>query len=337
MSETENRDREKEKEREEIIFLPFIYGTCPSPNSTHTEQTPVINKLSLFLNTPSIRMLQFLASLMALIISIPLGWLDSLFHRLTSRSRHKFFTNGFGDLGRLYELERTVFANASSTGNTSNSSSSSSSSSGDSGSGGSSGSFGGRNNNNNNNNNNNTGTIATADGNALRARTRTLLASCLSDFKPRLTSQKVDKSWLGAFPIENYEFDTPQMIAASLNPESATGRAQVMLPAPGAPIRGFAVHLAATGDQGFGMRRQLVARWLARRSIGSIMLQIPTYGHRRPARQLSHYCSDLALYLSASYACMLEGACLGHWAQSQWNNVPVVYTGISYGGAMATG
>eukprot|EP00002_Diphylleia_rotans_P003880 TRINITY_DN12757_c0_g1_i1.p1 TRINITY_DN12757_c0_g1~~TRINITY_DN12757_c0_g1_i1.p1 ORF type:complete len:387 (+),score=53.85 TRINITY_DN12757_c0_g1_i1:47-1207(+) len=143
-----------------------------------------------------------------------------------------------------------------------------------------------------------------------------------------------DRSTWGLFPLQHYRFVSP--LAHLLPPESREGRAQILLPVSGRQIRGVAIHLAATGDQGFGMRKSLVARALAASGIASIIIEIPTYGRRRSAGQVAYYPTDVSVYLRASFGCMWEGRAWAEWAVSQWQ-CPCVLTGISYGGAMALG
>ena len=41
------------------------------------------------------------------------------------------------------------------------------------------------------------------------------------------------------------------------------------------------VHLAATGDEGFSLRREYIAKPLLEKGIASVVLQVPFYGKRR--------------------------------------------------------
>lgn len=42
----------------------------------------------------------------------------------------------------------------------------------------------------------------------------------------------------------------------------------------------WVIHLAATGDEGFSMRKKHIAEPLLERGIASVILQIPFYGKR---------------------------------------------------------
>lgn len=139
----------------------------------------------------------------------------------------------------------------------------------------------------------------------------------------------------GAVRATHGEFLSP--LAAFLPPESRTAHVLVVEPPAGKPVRGVVVHLAATGDEGFSMRRRLVADPLARRGYASVLLIIPMYGRRRPDGQHRYYARTVADMLAASAGCMVEGARLVAWARRHWPGVPVGLTGVSYGGAMASG
>jgi dienelactone hydrolase len=111
------------------------------------------------------------------------------------------------------------------------------------------------------------------------------------------------------------------------------GRVKLLLPG-GAPPRGVALHLAASGDQGFALRLRFAAPLLAR-GLGALVLENPYYGARRPANQLGpavRTVSDLHLLAAATFQ---EGRALLRWLREELRVRLVGVTGFSMGGQMA--
>jgi hypothetical protein len=110
-------------------------------------------------------------------------------------------------------------------------------------------------------------------------------------------------------------------------------RARVQLALPPGPLRGVALHLAASGDQGFRLRLRLAAP-LLQRGIGALVLENALYGARRPPRQVGPAVRTVAdLYLMAA-ATLQEGRALLRWLRGQPLGA-VGVTGFSMGGQMA--
>ena len=94
------------------------------------------------------------------------------------------------------------------------------------------------------------------------------------------------------------------------------------------------VLFAATGDQGFTWRREVVALPLAKKGIGSLILQSPFYGRRRPDYQKSFYVSDVKDLWIMAAATIAEGLCLLNWLEEEgFGSLGV--SGVSYGGYIA--
>jgi hypothetical protein len=128
--------------------------------------------------------------------------------------------------------------------------------------------------------------------------------------------------------VREGSFDSPETRLPSCG-----RRARVQLALPAGPLRGVALHLAATGDQGFRMRLRLAAP-LLERGIGALVLENAFYGSRRPPRQLGPVVRTVSdLYLMAA-ATLHEGRALLRWLHEQpFGTVGV--TGYSMGGQMA--
>ncbi|CAG0918712.1 unnamed protein product, partial [Notodromas monacha] len=96
------------------------------------------------------------------------------------------------------------------------------------------------------------------------------------------------------------------------------------------------IHLAGTGDHFFWRRRTLMARPLLRDSgIGSILVENPFYGSRKPkdyVRSNLHNVTDIFLM---GGCLILECSALLHWCERNGFG-PLGLTGISMGGHMAS-
>jgi len=111
-----------------------------------------------------------------------------------------------------------------------------------------------------------------------------------------------------------------------------TARLRLLLPERGA--RAVAIHLAASGDQGFGVRLRFAAP-LLERGIGALVLENAYYGARRPPNQPRHAfrsISDLHLMGSATFQ---EGRALLRWLRDTLRIPLVGVTGYSMGGQLA--
>jgi dienelactone hydrolase len=94
------------------------------------------------------------------------------------------------------------------------------------------------------------------------------------------------------------------------------------------------VHLAATGDVGFGRRLRTLALPLARQGIGAMILENPFYGRRRPGGQWGVYLREFADLLLMGRAAVEEGRALLRWLELEGYG-PLGITGVSMGGQMA--
>ena len=137
-----------------------------------------------------------------------------------------------------------------------------------------------------------------------------------------------ESRWRGARLCAG-SFESPE---ARLPRESRRARIRMLLPAQGEPAA-VCLHLAASGDQGFGMRLRLAAPLLAR-GIAALVLENPYYGDRRPTGQPGaalRTVSDLALMASATIE---EGRALLAWLRGVGHRRLGV-AGYSMGGQMS--
>ncbi|MEM7184341.1 MAG: alpha/beta hydrolase family protein [Spirochaetota bacterium] len=97
----------------------------------------------------------------------------------------------------------------------------------------------------------------------------------------------------------------------------------------------IAIHFAATGDQGFTRRKHSLAIPLARQGIGSIILENPFYGIRRPQGQKGDSLEDFTSFLRMSRAATDEGIALIHYLRQTIGFTTLGVTGVSMGGYIA--
>jgi hypothetical protein len=110
-------------------------------------------------------------------------------------------------------------------------------------------------------------------------------------------------------------------------------RARVRLLLPDGPVQGVAVHLSASGDQGFAIRLRFAAPLLAR-GIGALVLENPYYGERKPARQIGPAVRSVSdLYLMGMGAFEEARSLLTWLREAGYPRVGV--TGYSMGGQLS--
>lgn len=116
--------------------------------------------------------------------------------------------------------------------------------------------------------------------------------------------------------------------------ESRTGYVELVLPHAATAETPVCLHFAATGDEGFTRRRIALALPLVRHGIGSLIIENPFYGKRRPPGQHGKMLNGFVdLYLMGA-ATVQEGRSLVQWLQrAGYGRLGVC--GISMGGHMA--
>ena len=91
------------------------------------------------------------------------------------------------------------------------------------------------------------------------------------------------------------------------------------------------MQFAGTGDVGFSRRSFFLANPLARRGIGSILLENPFYGKRKPINQTSFYINNVSDLFKLAHAAVEEGrSLLKHFWDSGHRKIAL--TGMSMGG-----
>ncbi|XP_072039935.1 protein ABHD18-like [Amphiura filiformis] len=139
--------------------------------------------------------------------------------------------------------------------------------------------------------------------------------------------------------IINGHFHSPfaTLLPDIMPPEVQTARFQMVLPLSWPKrYKPLCIHLAGTGDHHFWRRRVLMARPLAKEyGIGSLLLENPYYGHRKPKDQLLSSLNNVSDLFVMGGALILESLALLHWCEKQGYG-PLGLSGVSMGGHMAT-
>jgi dienelactone hydrolase len=139
-------------------------------------------------------------------------------------------------------------------------------------------------------------------------------------------------SFLSPFAFE-YKIGK-RKVKIELPEESNIAYLQMILPKNFQPNTPLVLHYAATGDEGFSRRRITMALPLAKMGIGSIILENPFYGRRKPNLQKGVYINTFTEFLRMSRASTDEGiALLKYFKRQGHKNLGV--TGISMGGYTA--
>ncbi len=148
---------------------------------------------------------------------------------------------------------------------------------------------------------------------------------------------EIDPCWIdehresGATVREGY-FRTP--VNLPMPPEVRTAWFQMLLPPHARDQKPpVVIHLAATSDQGYRHRRRLAKRLLYR-GIGSVILENPYYGKRRPSGQLGVALDRVSDQLLMNFATIEEARALLRWLSSRGHSA-VGVTGYSMGGFMS--
>lgn len=103
---------------------------------------------------------------------------------------------------------------------------------------------------------------------------------------------------------------------------------------PDGPVRGVALHLAASGDQTYAVRLRFAAP-LLRHRIGALVLEHPFYGTRRPRTQPRHALRSVSDFDLMGRAAMLEALGLLRWLDEELHVPRLGVTGYSMGGQLA--
>jgi pimeloyl-ACP methyl ester carboxylesterase len=165
-----------------------------------------------------------------------------------------------------------------------------------------------------------------------------LLKGLSPDWLQERAQAKISISWdkeenANGIRIRQGRFAIP-FEAKGFPPESGTAYMEMILPTDENGRPPVCLHLAATGDEGFKRRRKALALPLAKRGIGSLILENPYYGKRRPPGQHSKMLKCVSDLILMGSAALTEGRVLLAWLCREGYSRTGV-SGISMGGHMA--
>lgn len=148
----------------------------------------------------------------------------------------------------------------------------------------------------------------------------------------RFASDPIDIAWgmtqaKGRVAITDGWFPSP----AQVLPERSR-RAYVRRVDPAAPATRYVLLMAAWNDHGWSTRMRL-ARHLAELRIGSLLLENPFYGQRRPVANDEQPIRTVADFAAMGLAAVVEGRALLEWAMR--HGVMCGVSGYSMGGNIA--
>lgn len=156
------------------------------------------------------------------------------------------------------------------------------------------------------------------------------------DYPIEITKNEV---WSDCHIIEG-QFESPfEKHLPNIMPDKAKmAYFQVVLPTKWSShkIKPVCLHLAGTGDHFFWRRRNLIAKPLLKESgIGSILLENPFYGLRKPDDQIRSSLHNVCDIFIMGGCLIMESIVLLNWCEQQGFG-PLGLTGLSMGGHMAS-
>ncbi|XP_029163165.1 protein ABHD18 isoform X2 [Nylanderia fulva] len=148
-----------------------------------------------------------------------------------------------------------------------------------------------------------------------------------------------DEVWSDCHIIEGH-FESPfeKHLPGIMPDKTKLAYFQVILPTKwrSHKIKPICLHLAGTGDHFFWRRRNLIAKPLLKESgIGSILLENPFYGLRKPHNQIRSSLHNVCDIFIMGGCLIMESIVLLNWCEQQGLG-PLGLTGLSMGGHMAS-
>ena len=136
----------------------------------------------------------------------------------------------------------------------------------------------------------------------------------------------------GHLLVQEGRFPSPAAVG-SLPEACREARFQLLLPHDAGPRPPVCVFLAASGDEGFGLRR-FIAKELVREGMGALLLENPFYGSRRPPGQKGPAVRTVVDLLLMFRATAVEATALLGWLLAT-GHPKVGISGYSMGGSIA--
>ncbi|OQR72570.1 hypothetical protein BIW11_01278 [Tropilaelaps mercedesae] len=151
----------------------------------------------------------------------------------------------------------------------------------------------------------------------------------------------IDKEWKNArYQLIEGHFTSPLVhyMPDIVPEESHKAYFQILLPNewPHPRLRPVCLQLAGTGDHRFWRRSTFIAKPLLNEyGIGSILLENPYYGDRKPKDQVRSVLQNVSDVFVMGGCLVLESIALLRWCEAKGYG-PLALTGISMGGHMAS-
>lgn len=134
--------------------------------------------------------------------------------------------------------------------------------------------------------------------------------------------------------VREYSFASPHP-ERKLPKESEQAHCMLVLPREWDHSTPIVVHLAATGDEGYSDRYRLLAVPLLQHGVGSVILENPLYGVRRPTTQQGTYVETVSNLWLMGITTVAETRVILAWLQNEgFHRLGVC--GISMGGQLAS-
>ena len=116
--------------------------------------------------------------------------------------------------------------------------------------------------------------------------------------------------------------------------ESKIAHVKFVLPLGATKETPVCLHLASTGDQGYKRRYNWMAKPLIKMGIGSVILENPYYGIRKPKHQVGVFLDSVTDLILMGSAAVIEAKSILLWLKEQkYKNIGI--TGISMGGSLS--
>ncbi|MCX7981680.1 MAG: alpha/beta hydrolase family protein [Syntrophales bacterium] len=166
-----------------------------------------------------------------------------------------------------------------------------------------------------------------------------VLQSLVGDYAPPTgNGTEIEINWMedehkGFFSIKRGFFDSPAR-DVGLPEQSRQAYVEWIMPADSTSHTPITIHFAATGDEGFSRRRMAFGLPLARRGVGSVILENPYYGRRRPRAQEGKFLPYVSDLWKMGRASTEEGLAISRWLRRQGYK-RLIACGVSMGGHIA--
>ncbi len=149
--------------------------------------------------------------------------------------------------------------------------------------------------------------------------------------------KNIDIKWQESRTLLGLEMTSGTFVSSAnkfLPSESKIAYVRKIMPVNASKDTPIVIHFPGTGDEGFKRREFFLAVPLAKKGIGSIILEAPFYGERRPHQQNGMYIREASDLFKMVHCMFEEGRSLLDYLDQQGFK-KVVTTGFSMGGVLS--